>query len=275
MALTATLEPSRSVRLDYTVPAGGATVTFQRTGPSGMPAIVRTWDDQPAAPGPVIARDFEPPIGVPITYSATTRDGAGTVIETLTATITLASSGCEDTWLNDLARVGNTMQIVIEALPELAYPVPAGVHEIIARRGPIVSSDVAHTPAFELSFLTATLDQRDLARAILGNGVPVLLRTPPENGIGNLYFSVLEFAEQRIVTTGTVPDRRFTVSGRQVERPDPDLYAPQGPAIYATVKAAFADYEDLRAGRPNYDAVLYNWAGTGPADIVPWPPDDV
>jgi hypothetical protein len=275
MALTATLEPSRSVRLDYTVPATGATLTLARTGPSGTPASVRSWDQVAVTAGAIIARDFEAPIGVPITYIATTRNAAGTTIDTATAAITITASGCEDTWLNDLARTTNTMQVLLEALPELAYPVPADVHEIISRRGPIVTSDIAHTPAFELSFLTVTLADRDRARAALGNGIPVLLRTPPEDGVGNLYFSVTDFREQRIVTQGTVADRRFVVSGRQVERPDPGLYAPAGPAIYATIKAAFATYSALRAARPNYDAVLYNWAGSGPADIVPWPPVDV
>jgi hypothetical protein len=149
------------------------------------------------------------------------------------------------------------------------------VHEIITRRAPIVSSDIAHTPAFELSVLTETLDERDQCRAILANGVPVLLRTPPVDGIGNLYFSVLGFHEQRLVAAGTVPDRRFVISGRQVQRPDPGLYAPLGVATYNHVKATFATYAALKAGRVNYDAVLYDWAGSKPSDIVPWPPDDV
>jgi len=276
MALAAVSEPDRrAVRLDYSVPAGGATVTISRTGPSGTPASVRNWDQATVVPGAVIARDFEAPIGVPLTYTAQSFNSTGAVIDTQTATITLAGQGCQDTWLNDLARVGNTMQVQLEALAELAYPVPATVHEVITRRAPIVSSDIAHTPSFDVSILTDTLDQRDQARAILGNGIPVLLRTPPEQGIGNLYLSVLAFAEQRIVTTGSVPARRFVISGRQVARPDPALYAPIGPVAYSYVHATFATYAALTAQRANYDATLYDWAGAAPTDIVPWPPDDV
>jgi hypothetical protein len=276
MALTATLEPEvKDVRLDYTAPAGAATVTFSRAGPSGVAASVRGWQDTPVTPGGVIARDFEAPIGVPLTYTATAENAAGTVIDTQTATITIPSAGCSDTWLNDLARVANSMVVAIESLPELDHPVPASVHEIITRRAPIVTSDIAHTPSLELSVLTDDLDARDQCRAILGNGVPVLLRTPPEDGIGNLYLSVLGFREQRIVTSGTVPARRFVVTGRQVQRPDPALYAPIGVAIYSHVTATFASYTALKAGRANYDAVLYDWAGSAPSDIVPWPPTDV
>jgi hypothetical protein len=273
MALAATVEPDvKSVRLDYTAPALTVTVTITRTGPSGTPATVRNWQDAPAVAGAIIARDFEAPIGVPLTYTATAKNVAGTVIDTATATITVPSAGCSDTWLNDLARVANSMLVGIESLPDLEHPVPNSVHEIITRRAPIVTSDIAHTPAF---VLTDTLDDRDQARSILGNGVPVLLRTPPEDGIGNLYFSVLGFNEQRIVTSGTVPARRFVIQGRQVQRPDPALYAPIGVATYAHVKATFATYTALKAGRANYDAVLYDWAGSSPSDIVPWPPDDV
>jgi hypothetical protein len=276
MALVATIEPdARNVRLDYTVPATGASLTLSRTGPSDTPATVRAWDHVPVVPGAIVARDFEAPIGVPLIYTAETRNASGAIVSTVTTTITIPSAGCSDTWLNDLARVANTMQILIEELPELTYPIAATAHEIITRRAPIVSSDIAHTPSFELSVLTETLDDRDQARSILGNGVPVLLRTPPEDGIGNLYFSVLGFSEQRLVPAGTVPGRRFVVSGRQVQRPDPLLYAPIGVATYAHVKATFATYTALKAGRATYDAVLYDWAGSAPSDIVPWPPDDV
>ena len=276
MALTATVEATaKNVRLDYTAPASTATVTFSRTGPSGTPAVVRNWQDAAHAPGAVIARDFEVPIGVALTYTAQSKDTGGTVLDTATTTITVASAGCSDTWLTDLARSANSMRVDIEALPELAFPVPTSVHEIITRRAPIVSSDIAHTPELEVSFLTQSLDQRDQAKTILGNGIPVLLRTAPDQGIGNLYLSVLAFTEQRIVSLGRVADRRFVVSARQVQRPDPGLYAPIGPATYQHVKDTFATYADLKAQRATYDAVLYDWGGAQPQDIVPWLPDDV
>lgn len=276
MAFTATAEPEvRSVRLNHDITSTGVAVTFARTGPSGTPAVVRGWDQAPVAVGPVVARDFEVPIGVPLTYTATIYNASGAVVSTQTATITLTSQGCSDTWLTDLAREANTMQVVLESLPELEFPVPVSVHDIIARRDPIVSSDVAHTPSFELSFLTDTDDARDRAKALLGNGVPVLLRTPPEDGVGNLYFSVLGYREQRIVTGATQPARRFVTQGRQVARPDPELYVPIGAVTYTQVKAQFATYTALKAGRANYDAVLYAWSGASASDVIPWPPDDV
>ena len=276
MPLTATIELQvKSIRLDWPVIAGGETVELERTGPSGVPAGVRGAHPISVSPGPLVARDFEVPIGVQITYTARTMDSAGAVIDTASVTLTYPADGVCDTWLNDLARVGNTLQVTIVSLPSLDYTVPVSQHDIIARRDPIVSSDIAHTPTFALTFTTDTLGQRDQARATLGNGVPVLLRTPPEDGIGNLYFSVIDYKEQRIVTAGDMPGRTFAVDGRQVQRPDPDLYVPLGVATYQHVKDTYDTYAELEAGRASYDAVLYDWAGSGPSDIVPWPPSDV
>lgn len=275
MALVATVDSAlQAVRLAYDMPVTG-TVTITRAGPSHQSTTVRGWTDEPAAATQITARDFEAPLDVQVDYTVSAHNPAGALVDERTARVTITSAGCSDTWLNDLARVGNTMRIVIEALPELEYKIPAAVHDILTRRDPIVSSDIAQTPALELSFLTVDDDERERARAILGNGIPVLLRTPPTLGIGNMYLSVLAFREQRIVSAGAVTDRRFVVSGRQVTRPDPDLYAPVGFAIYEYVRDTFTDYDHMKDERASYDAVLYDWAGQTPSDIVPWPPDDL
>src|SRR4029077_7667813 len=102
MALTATVDAELQVaRLAYDVPVAG-NVTIVRAGPSGQQAGVRGWVNTPSQAGQIIARDFEVPLGVAITYTATTKDAGGAVVDTRTATITVPSEGCEDTWLNDL-----------------------------------------------------------------------------------------------------------------------------------------------------------------------------
>jgi hypothetical protein len=276
MALVLSVESdAKNVRIDFPVPAGANRLTLSRAGPSGASATVRSWAAATVVPGAVIARDFEAPIGVALTYTADTWNEPGGAHTLETATITIPSTGCGDTWLTDLVRAANTQQIVIETMAELGYDVPATTHWILDRRPPIVSSDVAHTPSFELDFLTADEQEREFARSTLGNGVPVLLRTPPEDGIGNLYFSVLGFREQRLVTLGTQPARRFVVSGVQVERPDPALFGPLAPSTYQHAKDTFATYADMKAGRVSYDAVLYDWTGAEAQDVVPWPPTDV
>jgi hypothetical protein len=272
----ATVEPDyQDVRLNYTAPAGTARVTFTRTGPSGVAAIVRGWAAATALPGDIVARDYETPIGVPVTFTALAEDGAGVDLDTQTTVVTIPSGGCADTWLNDLARVGNTLRVILESIPELAYLTPTTTHEVITRRTPIITSDVAHTAQLEVTFLTETDDERDRARAMLGNGIPVLLRTPPEDGVGNMYLAVLGFREQRIVSPATTPDRRFVLSARHVARPDPTLFIPLAAVLYTDVRAGFASYLELRDEPNTYESLLYDYSGDEPSDIVPWPPGDV
>ena len=264
-----------AVRIQVNIPAGHDRISISRVGPSGTKAYVRNAVGATTTPATlVVYRDFEAPIGVPLTYTVETwaNTTPGTVT-TQTGTITVPDGGCSDTWLTDLVRAQNTFKTVLEELAELEYEYPTGVHNILDRRTPVVTSDIANAPQFELSFLTATDEERLKARALLGNGVPVLLRTPPQDGIGNIYFSVTGWAEQRLVRLATEPARRFVTQCQQVDRPDPSVFRPLVPISYADAKADFATYADMKAERPSYDAVTY-----GPAsaeDIVPWPPTDV
>lgn len=261
-ALVITVEP---------VPTDATEMSVSRVGPSGEQAFVRGYNpaEVPTGQTTMVVRDYEAPLGVPLVYTAT-YDTAGS----FTTTLTVDYTSCEH-WLVDLARPTNSQVLTIEQLNELDYSVPVTVHDIVGRRTPIVTSDIANTPSFELALLTDTDLERDQARATLGNGVPVLLKTPPEQGIGNLYLSVLDWKEQRIVSLGTVPARRFQISGVQVDRPDPALYVPIPPATYQSVKARFATYADLEAAYATYDGLLYDYGGVGAVDVVPWPPRDV
>ena len=270
----AALDPGGALVITVTpVPATATLMYVSRVGPSGTPAYVRGYNpaEVPTGQTTMVVRDYEAPLGVELVYTAT-YDVAGA----FTATVTIDYTDCEH-WLVDLVRPTNSQVLTIEQLAELAYSIPAGTHWILARRTPIVTSDIANTPTFELSLLTETDQARDRARATLGNGVPVLLKTPPEQGIGNLYLSVLDWKEQRLATLGTVTDRRLQINAVQVDRPDPALYVPIPPATYEAVAARFATYADLEAAYTSYDGFLYDYTVPvpGPVDVVPWPPRDV
>lgn len=267
-----------AIGLRVPIPAGYDRLSVSRVGPSGNPAFVRGFQAAPVTPGATISiRDFEVPLGLPVTYTVTVWNAAvpdqrQTVT---TGPVTLQTQGCDDTWLVDLIQPQNTQRIVIERLDELAFDVPEGVHWILGRHAPIVTVDLAKTPTFELNFITDTFDSRDRAKYALGNGSPVLLRTPPENGIGNLYLFPTEWKEQRIVNKATLPDRRFVVSAVQVDRPDPTLWPPVAPATWATVVDDYPTWADLIDNVPTWDAVQWDYTHSRPTSLVPWPPTDV
>ena len=258
------------------MPAGAVSLFLSRVGPSGEIAYVRGANPLAVTGGTTIfVRDYEPAIGVELAYTAFVVNAGGEQSAATTHTITVASAGCTDTWITDIAAPTNTQRVTIERLDELDYEAASGVHYVLNRRTPIVTSDLARTPKFELNVLTESDDARERMRASLGNGVPVLLRTPPENGIASVYFVPTEWKEQRVINSAELPDRRFVVSCVQVDRPDPILYVPTFIATYAGIRDAYDSYAELGAARDTYDDVLHDPAAASAADIVPWPPDDV
>jgi hypothetical protein len=247
-----------------------------RSGPSGVEAAVRGYDPFVVAPGAstVIVRDYEAPIGVELHYRVWLDEGE--IVGPTEGDISVPASASDDPWLVDLVRPTNTQRVVVQALPELAHDAPAGIHWVLNRRTPIFAGDVAHTPTCELTFVTADEQARERARATLGNGVPVLLRTPPEQGVGNLYLAVPSWREQRVSRLSLHGDRRFVVAAVQVARPDPALYVPIPPMTYTRLLELHDTYADVKAAYASYSALLYDYSAVpGAADVQPWPPRDV
>jgi hypothetical protein len=274
VALTATREEARlATRLAVSgIPAGADTLTVERESPSGHVAGVRGGVDATVTSTSFVIRDYEIPFDLPVTYTVTCYDGT-TNVGTASTAFTLTYGACE-AWLTDLAQPTNSMPIVIESVAELASTVPSGVHRVLDRRSPVVTALIAWSPTTQLIFLTETLDERNQARALLGTGYPFLVRTTPEQGIGNAYLALTEFVEERFLTLGEQPERRFRVASVIVERPDPSIYVPVAPNHYTYVKATYATYADLLAGVANYDELAYTYPG-GAVAIPPWLPSDV
>jgi hypothetical protein len=274
VALAVTLEEEKlAARLEVSgIPAGTDTLTIERRSPSGTVAGVRGAVDATVTGTTYLVRDYELPLDVTVTYTVTVYDGP-TAIGSASAIFTITYGECE-AWLTDLARPTNSLQVMIESLAELTHTVPSGVHRVLDRRSPVVTALVAWTPEAELVVLTDTLAERDQVRALLGTGYPLLVRTAPEQGIGNMFLEATEFVEERLLTLGTAPERRVRVSCVQTERPNPSIYVPLAPNTYANVEATYATYADLEAGVATYDELAYTYPAGVSDPIKPWLPDD-
>jgi hypothetical protein len=276
-SLTITPEAQReNARIDiHAAPGTAVTFTLTRSGPSGVEAAVRGAVGAPLEGDPTTVRDWEVPFNVPLTYTVTFYNAGGNVVGVgASANYTHTYTGCP-AWIVDLARPLNTLPLTIESFSPLDFEVPAGVVRVLDRRAPVVITLPAWTPDAELVLLTNTLAERDALRALLGSGYPFLVRTVPEQGIGNIYLGVTDFKEERLATLGTAPWRRFTIAVVQVERPDPAVFTPIPPTTYATVAEMFTDYAELLATVGTYDALAY-WTFTGaPTATRPWLPVDV
>lgn len=252
-------------------------VALQRTSPSGNTVTVRGAADLPTDGNPsVVIRDWEAPLNVALHYVATLYDAGDNVVGTAEGDYTLTWTDCK-AWLVDMARPTNSLALVIESFTPLDFEVPAGVHRVLDRRAPVLVTLPAWTPDAELVLLTDTLPERDALRNLLGSGYPVLLRTTPEQGVGNMYLGVTDFKEERFLTLGTRAQRRFAVEVVQVERPSAFVFSPAPPMTYQVVSETWATYADLLLAVGTYDALAYTFPdmGEGSSPLVPWLPADV
>jgi len=274
--ITVALDSARYAAIVTATGLTGATYTISRAAPSGNTAGVRGHTSQTVSAATVIAHDYEAPLNVSLVYTVTTYDSGGTVVETASAAaFTVTWIDCES-WLVDLARPTNSLVLTIQSLDALTFDFAAGVHRVLNRRAPVLTTLPAYTPSGELVVLTDTLPERDQVRDLLGNGYPILIRSPPDQGIGNMYLGVTQFIEERFLTLGVRSERRFRIQTVQVERPDPGLFVPIPPNTYANVKASFATYADLKVAVATYDQLAYTFPpGQEPSPIEPWLPDDV
>ena len=175
-----------------------------------------------------------------LTYTATVYDG-GAAVGTASASFRVAYADC-DAWFVDLARPTNSLELTIESMRELAFGIPVGVHRVLDRPAPVLTSLPAWTPTTELIVLDGhARGARPNPARCSGRGYPFLLRTDPAQGIGSVYFGVTEFVEERILTSGYAAQRRFRAACVEVERPDPFIYVPLAPNTYANVKAHLRD----------------------------------
>jgi hypothetical protein len=276
LALTVTLEPERlNARLEASgIPVTGTTLTIERTSPSGAVAGVRGAVDVNLG-GNVTSyriRDYELPLDTTVTYTATVYEGS-TVVATASAIFSIAYGECE-AWLTDLAAPTNSLPLTLESMSTLTSQISSGIYRVLNRRAPVVVALQAWSPGTELIVLTDTLYERDRVRALCGSGYPFLVRTAPEQGIGNTYLAPSELVEERFLTLGEAAQRRFRITCVQIERPDPSIYVPIPPNDYTKAKAAYATYADLTAGVADYDELAYTYP-VGAEPISPWLPDDV
>lgn len=267
------------VKVTIGVPAGTERLDVSRVGPSGVSAYVRSGYAIPVASAPVtiVLRDFEAAFGVPLVYTARVYKADGSQASSASAAALTVTPTTKDPWLTDLIRPLNSQPITVERYDPLTYEQPVGVHRVLERRAPVVTSDVAWTPSGQLVFCTLDAAGFDKARNALGNGVPVLLRTLPEQGPGNVYLMLTGWAISRVSRIATRPERRFTCDTVQLDRPDARVFKPVAPVTYAVVKSTWATYAALKATGRTYDQLLYDYAsaGAGSGTAAPWPPRDV
>ena len=265
VALAVTLdEPRQAARIEVSgIPAGADTATVERVAPTLIASPVRgaVHADVSGATH-LVVRDYELPFNTDVVYRARLYDGATELPGTSDVTFRVDFDDCH-AWLVDIARPTNSMLVTIEALPALQFEMPTGLHRVLDRPDPILTTLPARSPSGEAVVLTETLDERDRLREVLGSGYPLMARAVEELGVGDTYgvsyFGITGFIEERIVSRGDAPQRRFRAAIVRVARPDPSTFAPEAPNTYGVVEATYIDWLRLHEAVHTYDELAYTY----------------
>ena len=262
LALAVTLDPPRLAARLHVTGIGPAitTLTIERHSPAMVATPVRgAVDVDVSGETEFLIRDYELPFNTDVTYYALAYvDGSLNAADNETFRIDFDE--CR-VWLVDIARPTNSMLVTIEALPALSFEMPSGIHRVLDRPDPILTTQPARAPTGEAVILTDTLDERDRLRAVLGSGYPMLARAVEDLGVGDesglSYFGITGFVEERIRTLGTAPERRFTAGIVRVARPDPSTFVPEAPVDYIGVETTYGTYSEAHSTVHTYDELAY------------------
>lgn len=245
------------VRLLVDFDATTTELDLYRVGPSGVRAYVRGVEALNVHGLTVYdVVDYEAPFGVPLTYTAVARNASGS---TSSAGVPVTVD-VDDDWLVDLDDARNTGPVLVESFAELTYEAPQGVHRILGRRTPIVTSDLRWTPSGRLVLLTLDTASARRVRDALGSSSPLLFRSTFERGVGNMYVLPSGVVEQRTSRIADEPSRRWLVDVVEIDRPDPSLYVPLA-VTWAEVVGTWATWADVLADRATWGDLLVDRTG--------------
>ncbi|MEV8373016.1 hypothetical protein AB0P21_09780 [Kribbella sp. NPDC056861] len=257
-AITLYAEPrpgSGGVLLEAFAPFRFNWATITRTAPGGVAEPIRDGVNVALNDGGWIGFDYEAPLGVPLTYTATfTRTGDPETVVAASPAVVLDAGGYGRAWLSNAVDPASAVLAWVEGLDEIERPAEVGVFDMVGRSLPVVVTGTRGSRRGQLRLVTATLDERDALWGLLDDGDVLLLRTTREFGIGNLYFAVQKATESRATRLGMHPARRFGLEFVETSAPIGRLVSGRdntwrqvvtGAATWQDVKDQRADWLDV------------------------------
>jgi len=255
------------------IPAGATSVTVKRTHPSGRVWTVRQWNAAPTGGAPSMqGTDFEAPLGVPVTYTATASSATETSPASAPKTVTLETNATATVWLKDPRSPALNLRVGVERFDTQQFDGRIGVMDVIGRPAPVTIGDVRQAATGTIVLVSPDADHTVSLHYLTASGNPLLFQTSPRYGIGNLYMSVTKVSEARATRLGMYAERRLSLEFVEV---DPPVGLPSGGLnTYATVKSGYATYAAVLAGEADYlDLAQHVNAGGAQrslVDLLPW-----
>jgi hypothetical protein len=252
LTLTATPDPTYTpprIRIDIsdTRSSPAASLTINRTDPSGFVTPVRTADGNPLpiTGGTATIWDYEAPFGAAVTYSSVE------VPSVSTSPVTLAVS---QVWLihPGIPALSVPLDLLPATLQDETFSSKQGVFYVMGDPYPVVITDGSRKASVsQLVVSTATLDELSALEALLADGSPLFLNVPADQGIGfdAQYISVGDMKVGRLTDVVIDSYRSVTLPFVVTRRP---VGGSTSTRTYAVVEGAYATYASAEAAYSTY-----------------------
>lgn len=227
-----------SVDLAFTSPAAGGVypiLTVWRTGPDGLQVPVRGQGADMTAYDMGLSTlwtgtDYEAPAGVPVSYTALWQGTSAEDYQVTTDMVTVPAPADRNTILiKHPGRPVLNLQVMAAGAPSWERAARRGEHPVRGRRNPIVVSDVRGGYTGTLDLFTWTDSERQSLGAVLDDGAVLLFQAGDGVGWdGNVYASVGDVSEGRLVDAAHEAGRRWVLPLTVVDRPSGGLQGTTG-----------------------------------------------
>ncbi|AKY02165.1 hypothetical protein AVV13_gp16 [Streptomyces phage SF1] len=250
---------SIALQVNYS-PAGATSVSIRRMDEDGSSTYIRGYGQEfnkaPYSPGPIVAEDYEAPLGTRVWYALEWFGASGSpVARVFTQTVTgpVLEDG-DYVWFKSPGLPALNVQVMMETAIKWERAARKTSLTIVGRKNPVDITDVRGGRTGSLSILVWDESSHVLFDQLLDSGLPVLIQAMPGYGVaGNLFLSIGDVSAENVLGVANEPGWRWALAVSEIDRPDGGLQGSAG--------RTWQDVMDENADWAAVDAKFATWAG--------------
>ncbi|MEU6990409.1 hypothetical protein ABZ953_07060 [Streptomyces sp. NPDC046465] len=255
------VDETASITLTLRELAVGQSITVYRVGADGSRALVRgltgLLDKALIISDLMIIDDYEAPLGVPVSYRIELwPDGSTTPATRTSATVTIPVGDVNTVWLKDPGHPQRNVKVLAEKAPDWARPIDQAVYRVKGRRNAVVLSCVRGGLEGDLSVWTRSDDERAALHWLLDSGNVLLWQAAPGMGVTDMYITVAQVTEARVVALASEAWRAWTLPLTEADLPVTTGVGDSAGRTWQDVLTGFGSWAEVLTAYSTWEDVL-------------------
>ncbi|MFE9735490.1 hypothetical protein ACFYO9_34105 [Streptomyces sp. NPDC005863] len=255
------IEESASITLMLRELTVGDYLTVYRVGADGSRALVRgpagLLDKTLITSDLVIIEDYEAPLGVSVSYRIELwPDGATTPATRNSDAVTIPVGDMNEAWLKDPGHPQRNVKVLVEKAPDWTRPIEQSVYRVKGRRNAVVLSGVRGGLEGDLSFWTRSDDERAALHWLLDSGNVLLWQAAPGMGVTDMYVTVAQATEARVVALASESWRVWTLPLMEADLPNTTAVGDSAGRTWQDILTGFDTWGDVLTAYATWEDVL-------------------